>query len=156
MLRQVHSAAAPAGPRLPPARPLDMISDWLRAGREAPGQSEAGSAQALFTASHNHQPVFSDDLAGPSGSRRLSRSSAVSGPTTSFRVARSPSRLGAGRRRSDCISPGGSSDHVGRAVRRAPAERLESVHRGWQTSKGHGTGGNPEREGGLRVSTCHC
>ena len=53
---------------------LDMISDWLKAGREEPGQSEAGSAQALFTASHNHQPVSSDNLAGPSGSRRLSGS----------------------------------------------------------------------------------
>lgn len=75
MLRQVHSAAAPAGPR-PPHRHAspDMISDWLKAGREAPGQSEAGSAQALSTASHNHQPVFSDNLAGPSGSRRLSGS----------------------------------------------------------------------------------
>lgn len=48
------------------------------------------------------------------------------------------------------------AEHVGWAVARAGGAKsiinFGGVRRGQRTNKGHGTGGNPEREGGLRAN----
>lgn len=93
---------AQTGPFLPglrpvPPRPLHTISDWLKARREAPGSSEAGSTQALSAASHCRQPVFGDNPLA-AWAHRLPQTLLgllCQRVTTSFRVACAPSLLSA-------------------------------------------------------------